>query len=199
MQILICSISFKFWITCQRKSLVNWDPIHLIYFLVTCFSGRCWTHGKKLLLAVSRLFRKLLIEKLAYRLGFCSKKVIEDIVNCGNHYLSWQISSIACKGFWRELVFAYLLECLGDDSMEMSTKSLFFKSKIWIIRMISQYKHTLTISKTSESFKFNQLVSFENWIKFAVLLVKSWLYFFITGCATKTSWHYFFLDILSNF
>ena len=161
--------------------------------------GRCWTHGKKLLLAVSGLFRKLLIEKLAYRLGFCSKKVIEHTVNCGNHHLSLQISSIACKGFWRELVFAYLLECLGDDSMEMSTKSLFFKSKIWIILMMSQYKHTLTISKTSESFKFNQLVSFENWIKFAVLLVKSWAIFFYYWMCHKNIMTLLFLDILSNF
>ena len=43
---------------------------------------------KKLLLAVFRLCKKLFIEKLAYRLGFRSKKAIEYIVNCGNHHLS---------------------------------------------------------------------------------------------------------------
>ena len=68
---------------------------------------------KNLLLAVFRLCRKLFIEKLAHRLGFHSKKAIEYIVNCGNHDLSWQISSIAYEAFSRELVFVYLVECLG--------------------------------------------------------------------------------------
>ena len=70
--------------------------------------------GKNLLLAVFRLCRKLFIEKLAYRLGFHSKKTIEYIVNCSNHHLSWQISSIAYEALSRELVFVYLLECLGE-------------------------------------------------------------------------------------
>ena len=68
---------------------------------------------KDLLLAVFQVCRKLFIEKLACRLGFHSKKAIEYIVNCGNHHLSWQISSIAYEAFSRELVFVYLLECLG--------------------------------------------------------------------------------------
>ena len=71
---------------------------------------------KKLLLAVFWLCKKLLIEKLACRLGFRSKKAIEYIVNCGNHHLSWQIISIAYKAFSRELVVVYLLECLGKKA-----------------------------------------------------------------------------------
>ena len=65
--------------------------------------------------------------------------------------------------------------------------------------MISQYKHNLIISKTSKSFKLNLLVSFGNWIKFTLLLIKSWLYFSTSKCVIKISRLNFFLDILSNF
>ena len=50
---------------------------------------------KNLLLAIFRFCRKLLVETIAYKLGFQSKKAIEFIVNCGKHHISWEICSVA--------------------------------------------------------------------------------------------------------
>ena len=61
--------------------------------------------------------------------------------------------------------------------------------------MISQYKHTLIVSKTNENF--NLLVSFGNWIKSTILLIKSWLFFLLVTVLQKyndlTSFWIFFL------
>ena len=121
-EILVCSIcksqidtkvsSFESHVK-ENQTLIE-NPTSDLFFgnvLLVVGAGHM---EKNLLLAVFRLCRKLFIEKLAYRLGFHSKKAIEYIVNCGNH--SWQISSIAYEAFSRELVFVYLLECLGKKA-----------------------------------------------------------------------------------
>ena len=83
---------------------------------------------KKLLLAVFRLCRKLFIEKLAYRLGFRSKKAIEDFkrVSIGlftgmasekekptpNHFTEWRKNEVKNANYhlYYDVTFNLLLE-----------------------------------------------------------------------------------------
>ena len=64
-----------------------------------------------ILRALFKFCRHVFLEILAQKLGFCSKKAKEFIINCGNHHLSWEISAIIYQAFAKELIRVYVISC----------------------------------------------------------------------------------------
>ena len=48
-------------------------------------------------------------------LGFKSNNAKDFIINCGDHYLSWQIISIIYEAFSKELIHSYLIKANADN------------------------------------------------------------------------------------